>query len=140
MGPINYSFLSAISARDTVVNLHFAIPHQNDGGRDDVQVLWDSESLHNTFYSNDQRHHVDGRLRRLNDRCGLRQRHRPRHARLHRQRQLDVPRNVGKTFTATSSTASAQCVTTYYFPSSTNRTATFQPIQGGDTIGTTRKS
>ena len=41
-----------LSARDTVVNLHFAIPHQNDGGRDDVQVLWSSESLHNNFYSN----------------------------------------------------------------------------------------
>ena len=52
MGPFNYAALSAISARDTVVNLHFAIPHKNDGGRDDVQVLWDSESLHNNFYSN----------------------------------------------------------------------------------------
>ena len=52
MGPFNYAVLSAISARDTVVNLHFAIPHKNDGGRDDVQVLWDSESLHNNFYSN----------------------------------------------------------------------------------------
>ena len=28
MGPFNYAALSAISARDTVVNLHFAIPHQ----------------------------------------------------------------------------------------------------------------
>ena len=52
MGPFNYAALSMISARDTVVNLHFAIPHKKDGGRDDVQVLWDSESLHNNFYSN----------------------------------------------------------------------------------------
>ncbi len=52
MGPFNYALLSDISARDTVVNLHFAIPHHNDGGRDDVQMLWDSESLHNNFYSN----------------------------------------------------------------------------------------
>src|SRR5579863_1046094 len=52
MGPFNYAALSMISARDTVVNLHFAIPHHNDGGRDDVQILWDSESLHNNFYSN----------------------------------------------------------------------------------------
>ena len=52
MGPVNYAGLSMLSARDTVVNLHFAIPHHNDGGRDDVQVLWSSESLHNNFYSN----------------------------------------------------------------------------------------
>ena len=51
-GSVQLRVLSAISARDTVVNLHFAIPHKNDGGRDDVQVLWDSESLHNNFYSN----------------------------------------------------------------------------------------
>ena len=51
MGPLEYTFQRGIAARDTVVNLHFGIPHKNNGGRDDVQVLWDSESLHNTWYS-----------------------------------------------------------------------------------------
>ena len=33
------------------MNLHIGIPHHNDGGRDDVQFLWDSDSLNNSFYS-----------------------------------------------------------------------------------------
>ena len=71
MGPFNYALLSAISARDTVVNLHFAIPHKKDGGRDDVQVLWDSESLHNNFYSNTSDITSTDGLRRSYDRCRL---------------------------------------------------------------------
>ena len=51
MGPFNYALLSNISARDAVVNFHVGIPHRFDAGRDDVQLLWDSESLHNNFYS-----------------------------------------------------------------------------------------
>ena len=51
MGPFNYALLSNISARDVVANFHIGIPHKNDAGRDDVQLLWDSESLHNNFYS-----------------------------------------------------------------------------------------
>ena len=51
MGPFNYALLSNISARDAVMNFHIGIPHKNDAGKDDVQLLWDSESLHNNFYS-----------------------------------------------------------------------------------------
>ncbi len=51
MGPFNYALLSNISARDAVVNFHVGIPHRFDAGRDDVQLMWDSESLHNNFYS-----------------------------------------------------------------------------------------
>lgn len=41
---------SSIFDRDVVVNLHFGIPHKNDSGRDDVQLLWDSGMLLNGFY------------------------------------------------------------------------------------------
>ncbi len=38
------------------MNFHMGIQHHNDGGRDDVQLLWDSSSLNNSYYSstNDQ--------------------------------------------------------------------------------------
>ena len=49
--PYQYGLLSGIADRDTVVNLHFGLPHKYDGLRDDVQILWDSGYLHNTFYS-----------------------------------------------------------------------------------------
>jgi hypothetical protein len=51
MGPYNYANLASIAARDVVANVHIAIPHRNDAGRDDVQILWDSEYLQNHFYS-----------------------------------------------------------------------------------------
>ncbi len=126
MGPFNYGLLSNISARDAVMNFHMGIPHKNDAGKDDVQVLWDSESLHNTFYSttNDiastscapnldavgcanaiglgQPVYLDGYL--LNNR-GL----------------------SGQTFTQ-SQLNGLGSVGTYYYPNSTNRTATFQAI------------
>jgi hypothetical protein len=140
MGPFNYAALSAISARDTVVNLHFAIPHKKDGGRDDVQVLWDSESLHNNFYSNTSditsttgcgglttgaacaaalgaQGYIGGGVPSYVDSVNY-----------------NCPANIGKTFTAAQLAAQSKCVGTYYFPSSTNRTAPGQPIQGGDTI------
>ncbi len=41
---------ASIYGRDTVVNLHIAIPHRNDAGRDDIQLLYDDESLKNQFY------------------------------------------------------------------------------------------
>ena len=62
-GPGNYllggpqlNALSYIGSRDVVLNLHIGIQHHNDGGRDDVQLLWDSSSLMNSFYNstNDQ--------------------------------------------------------------------------------------
>jgi len=123
MGPFNYALLSNISARDAVVNFHIGIPHHNDAGKDDVQLLWDSESLHNNFYSttNDiastsctnaqgpvgcanaiglgQPLYLDGYI--LNNR-GL----------------------VGQTFTA-SQLNSLNSVGTYFYPNSNNRTAPF---------------
>ncbi|MGZ3518275.1 MAG: TonB-dependent receptor domain-containing protein, partial [Vulcanimicrobiaceae bacterium] len=54
-GP-NVPGLSSISDRDVIANVHFGLPHKHDGGKDDVQLLWDSGSLANYFYfsTNDQ--------------------------------------------------------------------------------------
>lgn len=48
-GP-EYGLPASISIRDSVINVHFGIPHHNDGGRDDIQVLYDGESINNGFY------------------------------------------------------------------------------------------
>jgi hypothetical protein len=133
MGPTNYTFQSGISARDTVVNLHFAIPHKSNGGRDDVQVLWDSESLHNTFYSttNDITSTAGCGGATTGAQCA-------------NDIGLGVPfyvdsltwtcqSNVGGLYTAKGLNSLSHCVTPYYFPSTTNRTAVHDPIQGGDT-------
>jgi hypothetical protein len=56
LGPVNWPNndasvgIATIYGRDTVVNFHIGIPHHNDAGRDDVQLLWDDESLRNQFY------------------------------------------------------------------------------------------
>ncbi len=36
---------------ETVMNLHFGIPHHADGGKDDIQLLYDNTYLHSTVYS-----------------------------------------------------------------------------------------
>jgi hypothetical protein len=134
MGAFNYAALSAISARDVVTNFHFAIPHHNDGGRDDVQILWDSESLHNNFYSNtsDITSTADCGGVTTGAQCA-------NNIGLGTPVYVDSvnfnnPGSVGKTFSGAGLNGQASGVNTYYFPDSTNRTATFQPIQGGDTI------
>ncbi|MBV8643686.1 MAG: TonB-dependent receptor, partial [Candidatus Eremiobacteraeota bacterium] len=50
MAPYNFGYQSGIQSRDALVNLHIGLPQKN-GNRDDVQLLWDSQLLHNTFYS-----------------------------------------------------------------------------------------
>jgi hypothetical protein len=39
-----------LTNRDNVVNLHFGIPHHNDGGRDDVQLLYSNSMLNTSVY------------------------------------------------------------------------------------------
>jgi hypothetical protein len=51
LAPYPYGSLASIASRDAIVNFHFALPHKNDGGRDDVQLMWDSSNLHNILYS-----------------------------------------------------------------------------------------
>src|SRR5580658_1572600 len=41
---------ASIFGRDTVINFHIGIPHHNDAGRDDIQLLYDDEALKNQFY------------------------------------------------------------------------------------------
>ena len=36
---------------ENVVNLHFGLPHRNDAGKDDIQLLYDNSYLHNLDYS-----------------------------------------------------------------------------------------
>jgi hypothetical protein len=49
LGAYNIGELSNIRDRDSVVNLHFGIP-RSDGNKDDIQVLWDSNHIGNSFY------------------------------------------------------------------------------------------
>ncbi|HEY4434009.1 MAG TPA: TonB-dependent receptor, partial [Candidatus Cybelea sp.] len=51
LGPFNWMNFAQIASRDVVANIHIGIPHKNDAGRDDVQLLWDSSYLSNSFYS-----------------------------------------------------------------------------------------
>ncbi len=41
-GPFTNSTLKNMYERDSVVNVHFALPHRHDSGRDDVQLLYDN--------------------------------------------------------------------------------------------------
>ena len=125
-----------------VVNLHFAIPHKNNGGRDDVQVLWDSESLHNTFYSttNDITSTdgcggtTTGAQCANNIGLGV-----PVYI---DSSDVDVPIERRRRLQPASGLNSlSHCVTRYYFPSTTNRTAPFRADSRAETrLGTTRKS
>ena len=52
LGPTQDIGLAAqIADHETVANFHFAIPHRSDGGRDDVQLLYDNTYLHQLDYS-----------------------------------------------------------------------------------------
>jgi Carboxypeptidase regulatory-like domain len=49
--PIDAVFPSNVSDRENVVNLHFGIPHKNDSGKDDIQLLYDASYLNNLYFS-----------------------------------------------------------------------------------------
>jgi len=119
--PYQLGFLSDIADRDIIANLHFGLPHKNDGGRDDVQLLWDSGMLHNSSYSstNDQ-----GGAAYLNA-IGLGQ-----------PIYLDGYQwNCGGVGTTRSNLAS-NCVGTYYYPGSSTQRPAFDniPVDARDTI------
>jgi len=46
-----YASYSNISDWENVINLHIGIPHKRDGGRDDVQILYNNAALHTQYYS-----------------------------------------------------------------------------------------
>jgi hypothetical protein len=53
LGPIGFGTINAanVATRTSVVNFHIAIPHKNDGLRDDVQLLYDNDEIFTTFLS-----------------------------------------------------------------------------------------
>ena len=53
LGPIGFGTINAanLATRTSVVNFHVAIPHKNDGLRDDVQLLYDNDEIFTTFLS-----------------------------------------------------------------------------------------
>ena len=53
LGPMSqgYYFTSLVGDHNAVANVHFGIPHKHDGGRDDVQLLWDSNYIFTQFNS-----------------------------------------------------------------------------------------
>ncbi len=135
MGAFNYAALSGLAVRDTVANVHVGIPHKFDSGRDDVQLLWDSELIHDTFASTTNdivatagggvSCPVGGAVCANNIGLGT-----PVYVdSLH---YTGSPATIGQTFSQGGLAALAPDVKTYYFPSSVNRTAPFQPIPATD--------
>jgi len=52
LGPVQDSILAAqVLDRENVVNLHIGLPHRNDAGKDDIQLLFDGSYLNNLYYS-----------------------------------------------------------------------------------------
>jgi hypothetical protein len=49
LGAFNYSSLASVIDRDSVVNLHFGIPHKN-GTKDDIQLLGMVNYINNSYY------------------------------------------------------------------------------------------
>jgi hypothetical protein len=46
-----YSEASMIDGRQTVINLHFGIPHKHDAGKDDVQLLYTNSAQYEQYYA-----------------------------------------------------------------------------------------
>jgi hypothetical protein len=51
LGPFQAGLNSNIRDRENVVNLHFGIPHHNDAGKDDIQLLYDESALYTYTYT-----------------------------------------------------------------------------------------
>ena len=49
--PVLFGNNSDVWDYENVVNLHFGLPHRNDAGKDDIQLLYDNSYLHNLNYS-----------------------------------------------------------------------------------------
>jgi hypothetical protein len=51
LGPIGFgNNASGVQTRTSVVNLHFAVPHKYNSGRDDIQVLYENDSIQTPLY------------------------------------------------------------------------------------------
>ncbi|MBV8343809.1 MAG: TonB-dependent receptor [Candidatus Eremiobacteraeota bacterium] len=53
LGPTGFGTINAanVATRTAVANVHIAIPHRNDGLRDDIQLLYDNDEIFTTFLS-----------------------------------------------------------------------------------------
>jgi len=49
--PYNAGAPATVADRENVVNLHFGFPHRHDGGRDDVQLLYNASSIRQQNYT-----------------------------------------------------------------------------------------
>ncbi|MGZ3522880.1 MAG: TonB-dependent receptor domain-containing protein [Vulcanimicrobiaceae bacterium] len=47
--PGGFNYQDGNSDREAVVNLHFGLPHKNDGGKDDLQLLYTGSSFHTDY-------------------------------------------------------------------------------------------
>jgi hypothetical protein len=66
--PVDSFNTSDVWDYENILNMHFGLPHKNDAGKDDIQVLYDNSYLHNTYYSSasDWGVTVPGLLQNLN--------------------------------------------------------------------------
>ncbi|HLJ84404.1 MAG TPA: TonB-dependent receptor, partial [Candidatus Eremiobacteraceae bacterium] len=48
--PVDSVNVSDVWDSENIVNLHFGLPHRNDAGKDDIQLLYDNSYLHNNYY------------------------------------------------------------------------------------------
>jgi hypothetical protein len=53
LGPFGFGTINPanLATRTSVANFHIAIPHKNDGLRDDIQLLYDNDEIFTTFLS-----------------------------------------------------------------------------------------
>jgi hypothetical protein len=53
LGPLTYGGLEvpSVETRTSIVNLHFGIPHKNDGLKDDIQILYDNDEIFTPIFS-----------------------------------------------------------------------------------------
>jgi hypothetical protein len=137
LGSPFYAALNAITTRDTVVNVHIAVPHKKDSGRDDIQLLWDSEMLFNDFANstNDITSNTGCTGVTTGQQCANQLYNGPASPgnAFGTPFYIDGLQNhcndVGQLFSASALAAEGkQCIGTYYYPSSSNRTAAYQAI------------
>ncbi len=122
LGPAgNYSTFSTIYGRNVVMNFHIAIPHRYDGGRDDIQLLYNDESLKNQFYisGNDVAStYCTGALASSGTACMNAINGGP--VTFDNTYTWSCPSAVGRTFSSTSINSLGHCVTPYGFPNGVN--------------------
>ena len=121
LGPMPFGNLAAgVQDRTSVLNFHFAIPHKNDGLRDDVQILYDNDSIQTPLYVSPLDEGLNNLAFGTNYGGAL-------------PYYTDSYQYGGKTGTFLSD-ANASLVTPYYFPSSPENRALFAtlPLTGRD--------